>query len=382
MRKIVLVLLVGASAIFLHAEEKSHRQWFQEALAAAETGNLGVYASSMVEALEANTTPQNRPFMLYHLARARALQGDEEGALEALQAIWDEDIERLLVFYVDHDPAFEEIRSGDGWKEIAGRVTGLDLEIDEVREGIYSIDGAGSWILAMVTEDGWLLVDTGYAQASDAIRTALDTSSTRQVAVIINTHEHEDHVGGNERFGGNAVIVAHPKTLEVLSAEQEFIPGVNLPPKDEAALPNVLTSESLSIPAEEERVHVIAVPAHSGSDLAVVFEDAGIIHMGDGFFPEMTERIFPGDDPDEFLRRMDEVLGLVDDEAIVYSGHSAPVPVSRLRQAVENTAAIREWTLDRIEAGISGEVLLEAAAEAGHPADWVAYFEKLETGEE
>ena len=370
----MFVLSSGASA-----QEKTHREWFREALAAAEAGDLSTYASSMATALEINTIASNRPFFEYHLARSRALLGDDEGAVEALRMIWDEDIERLLVFYVDHDPAFERIRTGSGWAEIAERIASLEMKIEEVRNGVYSIEGAGSWILAMISEDGWLLVDSGYAQAAPAIRDALDSVSTRQVTVVINTHEHEDHVGGNERFGSHAIIVAHPEAREVLSKEQEFIPGVNLPAKRDQALPTVLTSESLILPLGDERVQVIAIPAHSSSDVAVVFENANIVHMGDAFFPGATERIYPGDDPETFLARMEQILELTDDDTIVYSGHAGPVNVSELRDAVQKTATIWDWTIDQIAAGLGGEALAAAATEAGHPADWVAFFEKLLT---
>lgn len=381
MRKTALVLALTMLTLTVTGEEKTHREWFREALTAAEKGDLATYASSMAEALEANTIDSNRPFMLYHLARARVLLGDDEGALEALRTIWDDDIERLLVFYVEHDPAFEKLLESEGWLEIAGRVASLELEIEEVREGLYSIDGAGSWILALSSEDGWLLVDTGYSQASTAIRDSLDSISTRQVAVIVNTHEHEDHVGGNERFGGNAIVAAHPQVMEVLSKEQEFIPGVNLPPKPPSALPNVLTEESLVIPFGKERVHVIAIPAHSGSDLAVVLEKANVVHMGDGFFPGITERIFPGKNPETFLGRMEDLLSMTNDETIVFSGHSAPVPVSELRQVVANTASIWNWTTGQLEAGVERDALMKAAEKAGHPSDWVEYFVKLKTEE-
>lgn len=377
MRRAFLLLVFLVLSSSAAAQDKTHREWFQEAMKAAESGDLATYASSMATALEVNTVDSNRPFFQYHLARARALLGDDSGALDALRMIWDDDIERLLVFYVEHDPAFEKIRSSAGWQEIASRVSALELEIEEIRGGVYSIEGAGSSVLALLSEDGWLLVDSGYSQAAAAIRNALDTVSTSQVSVVINTHEHEDHVGGNSRFGSHAIIVAHPGTFEVLSSEQEFIPGVNLPAKETHALPTILTAESLIVPAGDERVHVVAIPAHSSSDLAVVFENANIIHMGDAFFPDQTERIFPGKDPESFLARMEQVLELADDDTIVFSGHSPVASIEKLRAAVQNTATIWDWTNDRLDEGLQGEALKSAAEEAGHPVDWVEYFEKL-----
>lgn len=382
MRRFGILLLgfVMASAS-VQAEEKTHREWFREALEAAEAGDLRTYASSMAEALAINTVPSNRPFMLYHLARARALGGDQSGALEALDTIWNDDIERLLIYYVLHDSAFAQLRATDEWAALAARADGLELEINELRENLYAIEGAGSWILALSSEEGWLLVDSGYEQASTAIRQALDTISTRPVVAIVNTHEHEDHVGGNARFGKNTIVVAHPAALEVLSREQEFIPGVNLPPKTGSALPNVLTDRGLTLPLGDERVHVRPIPAHSGSDLAVVFERANVIHMGDGFFPDQSERIFPGEDAGRFLDAMNEILVMTDDQTLVYSGHSSPVPVSRLRAAVAATESIWNFTRSRIEGGLRGDALAEAASEAGHPSDWVAYFEKQIAGD-
>ena len=45
---------------------------------------------------------------------------------------------------------------------------------------------------------------------ADKIRAALKTIADKPVRVVLNTHWHGDHVGGNEKMGSaGATIIAH-----------------------------------------------------------------------------------------------------------------------------------------------------------------------------
>jgi glyoxylase-like metal-dependent hydrolase (beta-lactamase superfamily II) len=74
---------------------------------------------------------------------------------------------------------------------------------------------AGYWV------DG-LLIDTG---CSYTVRELVSALHENGVALIVNTHSHEDHIGANaalqRRF--RAEIRAHPSGLHVLAKPREYL---------------------------------------------------------------------------------------------------------------------------------------------------------------
>jgi cyclase len=62
------------------------------------------------------------------------------------------------------------------------------------------LQGAGGNIGASIGEDGIVIVDDQYAPLAEKIQAALKSVTDKPIRFIINTHYHEDHVGGNESF--------------------------------------------------------------------------------------------------------------------------------------------------------------------------------------
>ena len=87
-----------------------------------------------------------------------------------------------------------------------------EIEIIPVRENFYMLAGAGANIGVLAGPDGFIVVDTGAAAATDKVLKALDTLADRhkatvqgtdvrpKVRYIFNTSAHPDHVGGNEKL--------------------------------------------------------------------------------------------------------------------------------------------------------------------------------------
>src|SRR5262245_46609982 len=68
---------------------------------------------------------------------------------------------------------------------------------------VYAVDGQGGRISALVGTDGIFLVDAQFPQVTDKIVAALKAIAPpdARVKLIVNTHVHGDHTGGNENFG-------------------------------------------------------------------------------------------------------------------------------------------------------------------------------------
>ena len=89
-----------------------------------------------------------------------------------------------------------------------------------LRGPVKLVDGAGGNIVALVGEDGLLLVDTGIAVARDRIAAALGGFDGQRLRYVVNTHRHADHTSGNSAWREaypQADFIAHPFTREELT---------------------------------------------------------------------------------------------------------------------------------------------------------------------
>jgi len=91
---------------------------------------------------------------------------------------------------------------------------------------------ASSTVTLVISAGRMMVVDTGSAAEMDSLREALRASSVDpdEVDMVVNTHLHLDHIGGNELFS-NAKFYAHrletpPIGTIRVSDELELLPGV------------------------------------------------------------------------------------------------------------------------------------------------------------
>ena len=95
-------------------------------------------------------------------------------------------------------------------------------------------------VVASVGPDGLLIVDSGIAGTAAALAEALKGFGKGLPKIIINTHSHIEHLGGNPAVGQGAVIVGHRNLRE------RYLHGLyyfgDFPP---ASLPNLTFDDAL-----------------------------------------------------------------------------------------------------------------------------------------
>ena len=156
----------------------------------------------------------------------------------------------------------------------------VDVTIHHVAGGIYQIRGEGGNIGMSVGEDGIILIDDQFAPLSEKIMAAIRSVSDAPIRFLINTHVHDDHVGGNAIFAEmGATIIAHDR---VRIRMMEGIRGN--PPLAREAWPIVTFSDPISLHFNGEEVRVFPVPpAHTDGDIYVHFTGSNVLHLGDAF---------------------------------------------------------------------------------------------------
>ena len=169
-----------------------------------------------------------------------------------------------------------------------GRVDYSKLEIatTDLGHGLYLLNWQGGDSLVLTGDEGVLLVDASVPQMTDKIRAAIAKISDKPIRLVINTHAHADHFGGNLALAkAGAVIVAH-ENVRAHMVSGQYIAAFNqtIPPSPPGALPAITYADAMTIHFDGETVELIHPRhAHTDSDTLVWFRKADVIHASGTF---------------------------------------------------------------------------------------------------
>jgi cyclase len=164
------------------------------------------------------------------------------------------------------------------------------IRVEKVAGTVYMLEGKGGNIGVSVGDDGVVLVDDQFAPLAPKIQEALKGITDKPVRVLLNTHWHGDHTGGNAAIGaGGATIVAHDNVRTRMVAGA---PGIELggkpypatPPAPKEALPIITFHDKVSVHLNGEEIRAIHLESgHTDGDAVIYFTKSGVVHMGDDF---------------------------------------------------------------------------------------------------
>lgn len=233
-----------------------------------------------------------------------------------------------------------------------------DAALDTVRlrpDVLILAGGAGGNVLALETPDGLLLADAREAAAAQTVRQLLGGAVGR-VRIVVNTHYHEDHIGGNAVFPG-AVTIGHvtvpaqaakDTVVELLGWHREAIP--------EAAWPTRLVAGDTSFVFGGQSVTLMHLPAaHTDGDLAVWLPDVDVLHAGDvfelGAYPFLD--IWAGGTMAGLIAAAERLAATVGPETVVVPGHGPPSDREGLLAYRQMLVTIRDGVQEARDAGLS-----------------------------
>jgi cyclase len=155
---------------------------------------------------------------------------------------------------------------------------GARAEFTQIRRNVGIFTERGGTIGWLMNRDGALIVDSQFADTAGVLVQGLRERQTVAIDVLLNTHHHPDHTGGNAVLRPLARrIVAHRRSDE--NQRQAARQRGN---EDQQAFPDTTFSDSWSVEIGDERVVAKHYgPAHTGGDAAILFERANVVHLGD-----------------------------------------------------------------------------------------------------
>ena len=145
-----------------------------------------------------------------------------------------------------------------------------------LRRNVGIFTKRGGTIGWLVNGDGVLVVDSQFPDTAPDFLKGLKERSTRRIDVLVNSHHHGDHTGGNTVLRGSAqTIVAHTRSLENQRNVAQKA-GV------EVTLPDTTFTDTWSVKIGDETIRAKHYgPAHTGGDVTIFFEQANVLHLGD-----------------------------------------------------------------------------------------------------
>jgi glyoxylase-like metal-dependent hydrolase (beta-lactamase superfamily II) len=200
------------------------------------------------------------------------------------------------------------------------------IEIHPLRRNIAVLEGSGGNIAVLTGPDGKLLIDAGFKVSKPRLAEALNSLSSDPITQLINTHWHTDHTDGNAWLhDAGAAITAHTNTKKRLATSTR-VTGWNwtFPPAPAAALPATTFDDAFHVHHNDTHIALRYYgPAHTDSDVSVVFEEADVIHVGDtwwnGIYPFIDYST--GGSIDGTIRAAERNVRMVTDRTMVIPGH-------------------------------------------------------------
>jgi glyoxylase-like metal-dependent hydrolase (beta-lactamase superfamily II) len=249
------------------------------------------------------------------------------------------------------------------------------IEVNRLRRNIAVLEGSGGNIAVLTGKDGKLFIDAGFTVSKPRISPALDSLSAKPITRLINTHWHVDHTDGNAWLHGEgAAITAHENTKKHLSIPTRVDDwSYTFPPAPAAVLPATIFRDALRLRHNDTALALQYYgPAHTDSDISVVFEEADVIHVGDtwwnGFYPFIDYST--GGSIDGMIRATKRNLTVATDKTIIIPGHGPVGNKTGLSEYYDMLVAIRS-NVSRLKK--QGKSLAETIGEkptAAHDAKW------------
>lgn len=246
----------------------------------------------------------------------------------------------------------------------ADRFKDVQVEETKLTENLYMLSGAGGNMATLIAGDKVVLVDTQYAELAEKIKAKLQQlSANKSLTMLINTHLHGDHVGGNSVLAADIDIIAHNNVLSRLSQDEKF---------PRSGLPKTTFSDQLTLHLNGQTVRLDYMPpSHTDGDIVVWFEQANAVHFGDllfeGRFPFID--VSNGGSVKGYIANTRTLIAMLNNQTKVIPGHGQLTD----KAGVQRSLDMMEATLAIVQGYKAAGMTEQQAVDKGLGEQWQSW---------
>jgi cyclase len=200
----------------------------------------------------------------------------------------------------------------------------IRMQTLSVYDILYVLTGGGGNTLALMRDDGVVLIDTKNPGSGKALQENIESVSDKPVTTIVNTHAHLDHTGGNPEFPKAVQIIAQEHTKANMQKMDAF-KGPNA-----RFLPNKTVTDRMTLFDGPDRMELYYFGrGHTDGDLIVVFPEKRVAYFGD-LFPAKAAPLIDvanGGSGVEFPKTLARAVTEIKGIARVVTGHDTSIAV-------------------------------------------------------
>jgi glyoxylase-like metal-dependent hydrolase (beta-lactamase superfamily II) len=213
------------------------------------------------------------------------------------------------------------------------------LKATQPAEGVWTISDNGSDNMYLVEgRDKALLIDTGLGAAK--LRPFLKTLTAKPV-IVVNTHGHPDHSGGNFEFESVYAHTADFAAIQSMSTREARTRSAQNMAAKGALGPDMITLEEAGqarppqlVPVKEgfvfdlggRKLEVIEAPGHTPGEIVLLDAANKALFTGDNS-NTLVWLWLPNCEPLEvYLQTLKKLQGRAGEFNTIYPGHGTPLP--------------------------------------------------------
>jgi glyoxylase-like metal-dependent hydrolase (beta-lactamase superfamily II) len=212
----------------------------------------------------------------------------------------------------------------------------------ELQPNIFLLPGAdtGSHSYLIRGEDKNVLIDSGLDKNFSKLQKSLLVLGVkvRDIDIIVNTHEHFDHIGANRYFQDYALIAAHRFAAIKITIEDRYVTlyksgDLNEPPPKV----QLWLEDKCRLDLGNYVLEVLHTPGHTSGSICIYEAGSKILFTGDTVFAEGTlSYISESGSIGDYVNSIGRLGTLKADE--IYPGHGSisRSPEEDMRKAILN----------------------------------------------
>jgi hydroxyacylglutathione hydrolase len=160
---------------------------------------------------------------------------------------------------------------------------------EEIQQSIYLLKGEGKGSHNYLIRAAYrnVLIDSGLDQNFLYLQEQLISLGlkVKDIDVVINTHEHVDHIGSNRYFQESALIAAHRFAATKITLEDHYVTLYRSGDRNEVPLRIHLWLENRSLfDLGSHTLEVIHTPGHTSGSICIYEFKTKVIFSGDTVF--------------------------------------------------------------------------------------------------